>query len=267
MAPSSHARPRRRTLLAALALLLAAAAVVLPAIASSETASVQAQGSAFPFRWSPGQASVRTGAALTFANPSASIDHGVHWNSGPGLPRCSGVPGASAGQPSFGQSWSGSCTFAKPGVYTYYCTVHGPAMSGSVIVNAAGQATTTTSAGNLSLLAGASPARSLQLPASQRGQTVRGTLKVSPAGEQARVVIELLARAGVLGGRGQGQAGAGRLVLAHLQARALSFAVKLDARARQALRRHASLALSVSLVLSAARTGSLTLTQPVVLRA
>jgi plastocyanin len=108
------------------------AVVVMPALASSQGATIEAKGSG-PFEWSPNSVNVGESGSVTIKNPSASIPHGVKWNVVPVTPSCTGVPGT-AGEPSSGTSWSGTCTFSKPGEYTFYCTVHGPSMSGKVIV-------------------------------------------------------------------------------------------------------------------------------------
>jgi plastocyanin len=110
------------------------AIIALPTLASAQGATIEAKGSG-PFEWSPNSVSVGEGASVAIKNPSAGIPHGVQWNVVPVTPSCTGVPGT-AGEPSSGTSWSGTCTFSKPGEYTFYCTVHGPSMSGRVIVGA-----------------------------------------------------------------------------------------------------------------------------------
>ena len=86
--------------------------------------------------WRPSSITVNTANSLDLANPTA-VGHGVEWRSGPAIPACTpGVPVGTSPSAS-GANWSGSCTFPKPGVYTFYCTVHGPEMTATVTVNPA----------------------------------------------------------------------------------------------------------------------------------
>jgi plastocyanin len=86
--------------------------------------------------WKPSSATVDAGKNVNLANPTP-VAHGVEWKSGPATPTCTpGVPvGTTPG--ASGANWSGTCTFPKPGVYTFYCTVHGPEMTATVTVNPA----------------------------------------------------------------------------------------------------------------------------------
>jgi plastocyanin len=234
----------RRRLLLSLAGLLGAAVVVLPAIASSEGATVEAKG-AGPYEWSPMKVTVSAGGVLTIKSLSANTNaaHGVKWSTGnPETPSCSGVPGASAGQPSFAAGWNGTCTFLKPGTYNFDCTLHGTAMSGSITVTAGG-GTTGTSTGTTTTTsstttptypppttgttgtpgagtegggygpptssgsgAGSSPPASLtkaiKLASSQHGSAVHGSLTVPVASAGARLEVDLLAPAAVLASAG-----------------------------------------------------------------
>jgi plastocyanin len=84
--------------------------------------------------WSPERVRLSESGSVTFSNKSASIPHGVYWTSAT-HPVCEeGAGKVPVGLAKSGVSWSGVCSFAKPGAYTYYCTVHGPAMSGTVDV-------------------------------------------------------------------------------------------------------------------------------------
>jgi plastocyanin len=119
--------------------LLGLAMAVLPAIAISGTnPTIEAvnEGSGIygqHHHWSPAQASVGAGGIVTLSNPT-EVDHGVEWRSGPETPTCGkGVPVGSTPIAS-GKQWTGTCEFAKPGRYTFYCTVHGPEMTGTVTV-------------------------------------------------------------------------------------------------------------------------------------
>lgn len=134
---------RPRNLL--LVLLLGIIAAVLPAMASSETTpTVEAVASGSGvygpmYAWSPTQATVGQGGSVTFSTGSTSAPHGVVWTSSV-KPTCtSSVP---VGENSFGEHWSGSCTFTQPGTYTFHCSVHTTEMTGTITVTAAGTTTT-----------------------------------------------------------------------------------------------------------------------------
>ncbi|HEX5307983.1 MAG TPA: hypothetical protein VFW38_02770 [Solirubrobacteraceae bacterium] len=84
--------------------------------------------------WAPERVKLSGAGSVTFANKSASIPHGIYWTSAT-QPACEeGVGKVPVGLAKSDTSWSGSCSFSKPGAYSYYCTVHGPAMSGTVDV-------------------------------------------------------------------------------------------------------------------------------------
>lgn len=248
--------------------LLAVTAAALPAIAASETSptieAINKPGSGAyaeeHHAWSPEQVSIAAGGAVNITNPSA-VPHGVRWVQGPSTPACSGVPGAGAG-PSFGTRWSGRCTFAQPGTYTFYCTVHGPEMTGKVVVSGAGAPPPSASS---SALAG-SESEAIKLSAKQHGKAVHGSIALSAAAAGGRLQVDLLAKAASLAGSGKTQALAGRLVRSALQAGTVSFSVPLNTRARGALRRHGRLALSVKLTLTPTTGAVLTATRKVLLR-
>jgi plastocyanin len=116
--------------------------------------------------WLPSEVSVTEGHAVTISNPTA-VPHGVEWRStikpsceeGPGKVPVGTSPSAS------GTKWSGQCTFTQPGSYVFYCTVHGPEMTGVVTVT--GTPTTGT------------PTASTEAPAevTQTSATLDGTVK------------------------------------------------------------------------------------------
>src|SRR5579859_3839968 len=110
--------------------LLLVAAVVVPAVAVSETPTVEARST---IEWKPNTASINPGGEVKFVNNNMGT-HGVEWKSGPGTPSCTGVDGASSGSPSSGSTWNGSCTFAQAGTYVFWCTVHGSGMKGTITV-------------------------------------------------------------------------------------------------------------------------------------
>jgi hypothetical protein len=188
-------------------------------------------------------------------------------------------------------SWSGSCSFAQAGEYAFYCSYHGPSMQGTVIVSAAVATTTTTApppasgggaaGGNpaspvepgsqsMSALPSSPPAgsalRAVKLASVQRGGSVRGSVKVSPAGSGARLEVDLLAKGASLAGAGRAaQVRVGRLVRPSVQAGTVSFKVTLTSRARRVLRPHRHLALAVRISLSPAHGSTVRIGRSVVL--
>jgi plastocyanin len=159
-----------------IALLCGVILAMLPSLASSATtASVEAlnEGGGIygeTHRWSPTPAEVtRNGGVVTFSNKSALVPHGVVWQSTPAKPSCEeGAGKVPVGVGHSGYSWSGACTFTQEGTYTYYCSVHGAAMSGTIYVNANGTLppTATTEAAT---------------PISETAATLRGN--VNPEGQ------------------------------------------------------------------------------------
>ncbi len=116
-------------------LLVTLAVAALPAVAGSETSpTIEAVNQGGPYgeqthSWVPPTATVGAGAAVTFQNTGTVVPHGVVWSGGPETPSCSGVP-LDRGE----TNWKGSCTFSKPGSYTFYCYVHPSEMRGTITV-------------------------------------------------------------------------------------------------------------------------------------
>lgn len=144
MAIGSFSHGRRLRLVGGLAFALA----MLPAVANSEPLTVEAVNEGlYSHHWAHAQQTVLAGESVTFAN-STSVPHGVEWRStvkptceeGEGKVPVGSTPAAS------GTKWSGKCTFSQPGTYTFYCTVHGAEMSGTITVTNPGEPTATTEA-------------------------------------------------------------------------------------------------------------------------
>jgi plastocyanin len=275
-------RPHKRHLFVAAA--LGAAIAVVPAVASSEAGPTVSGLESI--MWSPAEVTVASGGTVSFQNGSATVPHGVVWETGdPETPACNGVP-IDEGQ----TDWKGSCTFAKAGTYRYYCSVHGMAMSGTIVVGSPGapppptptsptQPTTpggatpppsTTGeappgAGAASLLAG-SASKAIRLAGVQHGESVRGSIHVSPAGAGARLKIELLVNGAALAkGRRSAQVRVGSLVRLGLQPGGDSFSAPLNRQGRAALRRRGRLALMVRVTLTPAHGAAVSVLRAVVM--
>jgi plastocyanin len=296
----------RKGMLVAAAAVLGVLAVILPAVAGSETSptitAVNGPGMPPSHSWSPPQATVGEGGSVAFSNPTA-VPHGVEWISVPATPVCSGVPVGTT-EAASGTGWSGNCTFTRPGRYSFYCTVHGAAMSGTITVSAAageppvtttttttttpppgspgsggsgsggggpGQPGGTGAGGGAPGVAGSpfagGAAQALKLKAQQRGNVVRGSLAVSSAGAHGRLEVDVLSKAASLARGGHSSTvRVGKLERGSLAAGTVRFAVALNARAKRALARRGHLVLTVEITLTPPGGHSAKLERSVVLR-
>jgi plastocyanin len=254
-------RPRRHHLV--IAALLGTAAAVVPAVASSETSptidavnTMTGSGiySEERHSWSPSQVTVMAGATVTFRN-ATPVAHGIEWR-GAVKPACESTVPVGTTPAASGTEWSGACTFSQAGTYLFYCTVHGPEMTGTITVDANGTTTVTTTTGPTTTTptGTTAPAPSpespligaLKVAKSQRGDSVRGSLGISQAAAGGRLQIDLFAPPASLAKAKHGKAvRVGHLVRSHLPAGRLSFSVRLAAAARRSLRLHRRLSLTV----------------------
>ncbi len=170
----AKARAWKLSLTTMLGLALVASA---PAASAATTASVEALNESLGgfyneerHFWSPTPVEVTTsGGAVTFTNSSAAVPHGVIWENAPATPSCEeGAGKVPVGVGHFGYSWKGTCTFSQEGVYNYYCSVHGRAMSGTVYVNANGTIPPTSTTGEAN-------------PITETEATLKGT--INPSGQ------------------------------------------------------------------------------------
>jgi plastocyanin len=266
-------RLRRRYVL--LVALLGVATAVLPAIASSETSpTVEAAGGgyAYPFYWNPSTAIVNAGGAVMFKNMSTTVEHGVVWTGGPETPSCPGVS-VNKGE----TNWKGTCTFTHPGTYTFHCYVHPTEMTGSITVNASGTTTTTTTTPTTTTTTTTTPTTPIEptsgspivgrpsLRSSQRGGSIKGSLDISKTGAGDRLEVDVFAKnASLAKAKHFGSVRVGRFVRSSVSAGKVPFVVKLNVKARNALKRHRRLALSVKIVLTPFYGEALTVTRTVV---
>jgi plastocyanin len=254
-------RLRRRYL--PLAVLLGAAAAALPAIASSETSpSVEAVNTKVGsglyeeerHSWQPAQVAVTSGGVVTFSNPTA-VQHGVNWVGGPATPSCSGGVPVGTTPAASGTKWSGTCTFSQAGTYTFYCTVHGAEMTGTITVNPNGTTTVTPPPTTTTTAPTEPPAEapiaisSLRSP--QHGGSVKGSVMVSRASAGGGLEVDVFATSASLArAKRPVRVRVGRFVRHSVPTGKTAFVVPLSARARRALRRHHRLALTVRIVLT-----------------
>ena len=260
---------------------LGAATVVLPAEAGSETTpTITAENvDASTHHWTPSTVGVSAGGTVEFSNPG-EVPHGIHWVSTPGgVPACeAGVPVGNSASAS-GTKWKGDCTFATAGTYTFYCTVHGPAMSGTITVSSSGATTmtmtspatgTTTSgatpgapgnAGATSSSPGTTPASAAfgAVRVAGRPGGVHGSLTVSQAAAGGTLLVVLRAR---IGARTRT---VGRLTRAYIAAGTQSWTVALSSTAKRALHRKHRLVLAVKLTLTPPGGSPVTVSRPLTL--
>jgi plastocyanin len=244
---------RKRQLVLAL-LVGGGAALQLVAASSAAGPVIESAGSGTSgYSWRPSTATIGPGGSVTFRSTSTEIPHGVTWTGGPEKPSCSGVPIEQEKT-----NWSGDCTFAQPGTYSFVCTVHPTEMKGTITVSSTEPPPGPPPPGGPPESPLQGPAsRALKLAKSQHGSAVRGSVGLSPASAGGKLEVLLLGKAG---GR------MGRLVRASLKAGRMSFSVPLKAFARRTLRSQKKLALTVQVVVKPPGRAALTLKRGVVLR-
>ncbi len=278
MSKQSVGRRRARHLSLGLAALACGTAV---ALALSTVASVgaaapdRASFTAVDLAWEVTGSSATTaviapGGTVTFGYPSGGNAHNAEF---PGLQpsSCTQTAGPDSGPvpplPAMptAAGWSGSCRFDAPGRYRFNCDLH-PHMQGTVVVEdpnappttpptTGGPGTTTappaggTGPGGTSPAPGGGYARprraGVNVAGRQRGTVVRGTI-AAPAG--SRIVVKAFASSRALSARPPRRA---RPVLVGSTATVrASFAVRLNADARAALRRLGRLAVTLRIAIA-----------------
>lgn len=256
--------------------LLGAAVAVLPGVAASESLPIEAVDEGLYYHhWSNPVQTVIAGESVKFANPYATVPHGLKFTGGPATPACNGIP-AAATEEAGATSWHGECSFASPGVYTFICTVHPGEMKGTITVEANVTTTLTTTTPTPtpttttpSEQPGSSgpPVGSLSLPATQRGGAVKGALVVSKAGAGDELEVDVLASAAAVArAHVHKRIRVGRLLRSSVAAGRLPFSIRLSSQARRALARRHRLALTVRIVITPVHGETTTLTRAVVER-
>jgi plastocyanin len=225
------------------------------AVGLADETTVEPAETSSGFAWKPASVAAALGGSVAFRNPGNVVPHGVHWTGGPEKPSCSGVP-----VDDFGTSWSGACTFAQAGTYTFVCTVHPEEMKGTITV-AAGE--TTPAPGPGPAPAEGPLVEALRLSKNQHGTSVRGSIGVYPAAAGGRLSVELEAKRGSLGQKGAGRIRVGRLTRSLIGSGQVGFAVHLKAFARRALQEQGRLPLTVKTVVTPPSGSAATMTRRV----
>jgi hypothetical protein len=288
-------RLRKRYLYLLLAAVLGLGVAVLPALAASPEAKLEVNQNCVQAEWpcwtTEGSASrpqptrsltIAAGGSVTFVDHDASTAASVNWIGT--APACTGVPTTAT------KSWEGKCTFGTPGTYKFESSTMFKEPPGLYSKNldytkyeivVEGSATTPTTTGTTgttttttttpppspeSPLAG-SQSQAVKVGKSQHGGSVKGSINLSKAAAGDRLEVDVLAQSASLAkAKHSTRVRVGRYVSSSLSAGKLSFSVKLNAKARRAIKRHHRLALTVQILLTPAGGEALTITRSVVQR-
>ncbi|HEY8303981.1 MAG TPA: hypothetical protein VIG42_05260 [Solirubrobacteraceae bacterium] len=270
-----------------LAVMLGAAVAVLPALAASSTAKLEVNENCVQLNWpcwaTPGSSQPAFKTTIAAGGTVTFVDHGreanIAWTGAP--PACEpSVPVAPA-PPKTG--WEGKCTFASPGTYKfesstlfkdlyndytkYEVVVEGSTTTTGTTGTTPTTTTTTSPASPESPLAG-SQSQAVKVAKSQRGRSVKGSIDLSKAAAGYRLEVDLLAQSASLANtKHSTRVRVGRYLRGSLSAGERSFSVNLNARARQAIKHHHRLALTVEITLTPASGKALTVARPVTFHA
>lgn len=263
MAPPRRGEGRRRHRRWLLLLaLVGLGALQWSAVGLADETTVEPTETASGYAWKPAAVSSAPGGSVAFRNPGYVVPHGVHWTGGPEKPACSGVPVDSSGT-----SWSGACTFAQAGTYTFVCTVHPEEMKGTITVSGETTPVPSPGPGEPPVAPEGRIVEALRLAKNQQGRAVRGSVATSPAAAGGGLRIELKAKAAAIGGRGKGLVRVGGLSRTLARAGRQPFAVTLNASARKALQRRGRMSVKVKIVVSPPNAPAVTMTRRVELHA
>jgi len=281
-------RLRKRYLL--LAAVIGACVAAPPALAAPSEAKLEVNENCVEPNWpcwaTPGSSQPASKVTLASGGSVAFTDKGreanIAWAGT--APTCEAsvpvVPTAAK------TGWEGKCTFTTPGTYRFESsTLWFEYTKYEVVVEGSSTTTPPTGTGEGGAKGGSAPGTGSSpapmgenptgsplsgapvVRASQSATTVKGSLEISKAGAGGRLEVDLLATAASLAGVRHTTRVVGRFVSASVSAGALSFSVKLDARARKALKRRHRLALTVKIVLIPLYGQAITVTRPVTLHA
>jgi plastocyanin len=209
------------------------AAAAAPGLAAG-SAPTSATFAAYDYGWIANgkakstRAVIAPGGTVSFSYPAGRSEHNADFRGGPSPTSCTQTGGLTSGSvpplphvPT-GQGWTGSCRFARAGVYQFHCDVH-PFMTGTIVAVASG-----------SPLAG-NPRRDVSVASRQRGTSVRGSVRLSGAAAGGRLEVDL---------RASGRS-VGHLVRTDLQPGTMRFSLSLDRGAKRALRRAGHIGIAV----------------------
>jgi plastocyanin len=238
--------------------LVSLAAMQSTAIGLADEPTVEPAETAAGFGWKPSAVTTAAGGTVPFRNPGAVTPHGVHWTGGPEKPSCNGVP-----VDAFGTNWSGACTFAQAGTYSFVCTIHPEEMKGTITVAGGGEPVPPSPAppGQAPAPSEGPVVEAPRLAKSQHGSIVRGSIAVSSTAVGGTLIVELEARRGALQGQGKALVRVGKLARSLSTSGPQPFAVPLAAQARRALKSKGHLSLSVKISVRPPSSARITMTR------
>ena len=281
----------RTLLLFALAALLGAAVTVLPALAAGPSeAKLEVNENCVEPDWPcwaiPGSSqpaskvTIASGGSVTFADSKTAAN--IAWTGT--APTCESAVPVAPTSPKTG--WEGKCTFATPGTYDfesstlfndgidnytkYEVVVEGATTPSTPTTGVGGSTPGTTTSGPAPVgerPTGSSLSGAPRISSSQRGSTVKGSLEVSKAGAGGRLEVDLIATTASLAKAGHATQVVGRFVSASVSAGQRSFSVKLNTKARRALKRHHHLSLKAKITLTPTSGEATSVTRSVTLHA
>jgi hypothetical protein len=265
-----------------------------PALAAPSEAKLEVNENCVDPNWpcwaTPGSSQPAFKVTIASGGTVMYVDHGkeanIAWTGT--APTCEPAVPVAPAAPKTG--WEGKCTFATPGTYKFESSTlfnEGGSLDYTkyeVIVE--GSTSTTTPTGEGGSKGGSTPGTPTSSPtpagesptgspltgvpaihASQRGTTVKGSLQVSKAGVGDRLEVDVIATTASLAKAGHATQVVGRFVSASVSAGQQAFSVKLDAKARKALKRHHRLALKVKITLTPVYGEAMTVTRSVTVHA
>jgi plastocyanin len=255
----------------------AALAIVVPGTAPGDASPpATASFTAEDFSWhvtgdaTSSSVTIAAGGTVTFGYPSGSSSHNADFSSGPAPASCTQTAGTPGGTPPplptspTAAGWSGDCTFTAPGTYTFHCDLH-PFMQGTIVVVAPSPPPTGTSTGTTAAPptapastgpvpgipppSGAPPPRvHVNVAHRQTGTVVHGTVTVPGAGW--RIAVTAFASSRALRVHRSPLVRVGSAHVRAARAGRTSFALRLDAVARRALRRRHRLGVRLRIVIT-----------------
>lgn len=251
-----------RGLTISLSTLAATILLASTAFGDGPTGSFTAADNSWNETGSPGDhvVNIDPGGTVSFSYPSGGSNHNAAFESLQPT-SCIQTAGANSGavpplpaNPT-AQGWTGDCTFATEGIYTFHCELHS-SMEGTVIV---GNPPLPPGGGTTNPPGGGQPGTTnslddLSVRRSQRGVKVKGSVAIALAGTD--ITVELKSK----------RKRVGRTARTNLPAGTARFTVALSRRARAALRRAGKLTVSAKVTLTAPDGSRLSATKPVKLK-
>jgi plastocyanin len=214
------------------------------------------------------------GGVVSFSYPSGFSSHNVDFGATPPTSCAQTAPTAGNGQPMpaapSSSGWAGSCTFADTGKYTFYCDLH-TGMRGTVLVGDVPEPTPPTGGGGGGGGTGGTqngggylpaPLAGLKIAKTQRGVKVGGSIADLAAGSDLK--IDITAKSSAL--KTSASIRVGRLTKSSLAAGTYKFSIKLNSKARAAIKKKGKLAVSVKFKLTPPGAPTVTATRSVTLK-